>query len=108
MEVQEAKRLNIPIISRAELLGAILKLYKISICVAGAHGKTTTTALIYHILNTAKINCDLHLGGFLVESDKSYSYSKGDIIVSEACEYKDAFLKFNPTIAVVLNIEPEH
>ncbi len=108
LEVQEAKRLNIPTISRAELLGVILKLYKTSICVAGAHGKTTTTALIYHILNTAKINSDLHLGGFLVEGDKSYSYSKGGIIVSEACEYKDAFLHFKPTIAVVLNVEAEH
>ena len=50
VEVKTAKALKIPCFSRAELLGAILKMYKNVICVAGAHGKTTTTALIYEIL----------------------------------------------------------
>ena len=108
VEVLEAKKLNIPIFSRAELLGEILKTYKTPICVAGAHGKTTTTALIYSILEQAQKNPSLHLGGNLVENGKSYNYNNGEEIICEACEYKDSFLYFTPKISVILNIVPEH
>lgn len=108
IEVQTAKTLNIPIFNRAEVLGAMLKNYKTPICVAGAHGKTTTTALIYQILNEAKKEPSLHLGGNLVETGKSYEYKNGEEIVCEACEYKNSFLEFKSKIAVILNISPEH
>lgn len=108
VEVKAAKALNITCISRAELLGLILKTYKNVICVAGAHGKTTTTALIYEILKKAGKNPSLHLGGNLCSINKSYVYESKEFMVCEACEYKDAFLKFKPNVAVVLNIAPEH
>lgn len=110
VEVKWAKDLNIPCFSRAELLGEILKTYKTSICVAGAHGKTTTTALIYSILKEAKKNVDLHLGGNLIDEEamlRANEYKK-EFIVCEACEYKDAFLNLKPTIAVINNVAPEH
>ena len=112
VEVKEAQRLNIPCFSRAQLLGAILKTYKTPICVAGAHGKTTTTALIYTILKQANKNVNLHLGGTLAGNKNANELElddgKKDIIVCEACEYKDAFLNLKPAISVVTNIAPEH
>lgn len=108
IEVQTAKKLKIPTYSRAEVLGEILKNYKTPICVAGAHGKTTTTALIYEILKQANKEPSLHLGGNLVETGESYEYKSGDEIVCEACEYKNSFLEFKSKIAVILNISPEH
>ena len=107
-EVKYAKNQNIITLSRAEFLSEILKLYKTSICVSGAHGKTTTTALIYEILKQAKLNPSLHLGGNLSETNNSYAYTNADTIVCEACEYKDSFLHFNPQIGIILNIAPEH
>lgn len=107
-EVLYANMLGIKTASRAEFLAKVLKDYKIKICVSGAHGKTTTTALIYSILNQAKKQPSLHLGGNLCETGKTYKYSKKDYMVCEACEYKDAFLKLPATIGVILNIAPEH
>ena len=108
VEVKKAKELNLPVLSRAKMLGLMLKCYKISICVSGAHGKTTTTALIYHVLKTAGLNPDLHLGGFLAKEDVSFVHNNSKIIVCEACEYQDAFLELKPNISVVLNVAPEH
>lgn len=108
VEVKEAERLNIPCLSRAYFLGLILKLYNTSICVAGAHGKSTTAGLIYHILKTARLNPSLHLGADLVENETSYIYENKEYFVCEACEYKDAFLNLKPNIGIILNIAPEH
>ena len=108
VEIKKAKELNIPVISRAEFLGLVLKCYKTSICIAGAHGKTTTTALIYHILNCDKLNPSLHLGGVIKGENISHKNTNSDFIVCEACEYFDAFLHFKANIAVILNIANEH
>lgn len=108
VEIKKAKDLNVIIKSRAEFLSEILNTYKTKICVAGAHGKTTTTALIYHILKTAGLDPSLHLGANLASGGKSYEHANGDIIVCEACEYKDSFLQLSPTIGIILNIAPEH
>lgn len=107
-EVLKANELSVPTFSRAELLSQLLKTYSTSICVAGAHGKTTTTALIYSILKSGSKNPSLHLGGNLIESGMSYEYVNGEEIVCEACEYKNSFLEFFPKISVILNISPEH
>ena len=108
VEVIYAKSKNIPTLTRAEFLAEILKEYATTICVAGAHGKTTTTALTFEIFKTANLKPSLHLGGNLVETGKSFDYSQKDIMVCEACEYKDSFLNFNPKIGVILNLAPEH
>lgn len=108
VEVQKAKELGIKVLSRTELLNILLKRYKISICVSGAHGKTTTTALIYKVLCVAGLKPSLHLGGSLAENGKCGIVNNGEIIVCEACEYRDAFLNLKPSVAVVLNVAPEH
>lgn len=107
-EVTFAKMLGIKTICRAEFLGEVLKQYQNSICVAGAHGKTTTTALIYNILSQAGQSPSLHLGGKLCLNDKSFCYSGKKYMVCEACEYKDSFLHLLAKIGVVLNVAPEH
>lgn len=108
LEVQFAKNNKIPLLSRAQFLALVLNEYSTSICVSGAHGKTTTTALTYEILNQANMLPSLHLGGNLASINKGYTYSNGNTIVCEACEYKNSFLELSPQIGVILNIAPEH
>lgn len=108
IEVQYAKQNGIQTLTRAEFLAEILKEYNTTICISGAHGKTTTTALIYEILKTANFKPSLHLGGNLVETGCSYNYSQKQIMVCESCEYKDSFLNFKPSIGIILNLAPEH
>lgn len=107
-EVIYAKQNNIKTMSRAQFLSRILKEYITSICVSGAHGKTTTTAMIYEILKMANAKPSLHLGGNLAKTNQSYDYEDKNYIVCEACEYKDSFLKLSPSISVILNMAPEH
>ena len=101
-----AKKLGKKLMSRGELLGVIASDYDIVIAVAGAHGKTTTTALIYNILK--KRNPTLHLGGILKEEDTCFVYGEKRYFITEACEYHDNFLYLKPYIGVITNIEKEH
>lgn len=103
-----AKENNKKIISRGKLLGEIAQKYKNVIAVAGAHGKTTTTAMIYEILKNANKNPTLHLGGYRLEDGLNYYLGSREIFVTEACEYYDNFLNLHPKIGVVTNIEKEH
>lgn len=106
-EIEYAKKNKIKILSRAELLGHIIANYKHSICVAGAHGKSTTTAMLYSIFKSAKFDPNLHLGAYNGDN-KSFYITNSEYFISEACEYKDSFLNFYPETAVILNIEKEH
>lgn len=111
---QEDKRLKIAkeqkkkIITRGELLGEISKDYEKVIAIAGSHGKTTTTALIFHILKTANKNPTLHLGGYKIDDNKNYFVGGNEFFITEACEYCDNFLYLNPYLSIITNIEPEH
>ena len=107
-DLKYAKHLGKKILSRGELLGEISKKYKNVIAVAGSHGKTTTTALIYNVLKMAGKNPTLHLGGILKEENTNFVIGDKEYFVTEACEYCDNFLFLKPTISVVTNIEPEH
>jgi len=99
------KKLNVPIIDRADLLGWICSKFKTVIAVAGTHGKTTTATLIYEMLKKdgKKVSC--HIGA---KMDNVRLDFKDDILVVEACEYKKSFLKIKPTISVITNVECEH
>ena len=101
-----AKKLGKKLMSRGELLGEIASSYDKVIAVAGAHGKTTTTALIYNVLK--KVNPTLHLGGVLKEEDTCFVYGDKEYFITEACEYHDNFLYLKPYIGVITNIEKEH
>ena len=101
----ELKKLNIPVIDRSMALGSLLTNFKCVIAVAGTHGKSTTSALIYEILKSAGKKVSCHIGAE-VESPR---FELGDdYVVVEACEYNKSFLNIYPDMAVVTNVEPEH
>lgn len=106
-EVIQAKQLSIPIIPRAEMLAELMRI-KYSIAVSGAHGKTSTTAMISQLLNTAGLDPTVIIGGLLKGLDTNALHGKGDYIVAEADESDGSFLMYAPAIAVVTNIDREH
>jgi UDP-N-acetylmuramate--alanine ligase len=106
-EVIQAKELVIPIIPRAEMLAELMRI-KYSIAVSGAHGKTSTTAMISQILNTAGLDPTVIIGGLLQGLDTNALHGNGDFIVAEADESDGSFLKYSPAIAAVTNIDLEH
>jgi len=103
-----AKKHNKICKSRGEILGEIAKGYEKVIAVAGSHGKTTTTAMIYNILSVAGLNPTLHLGGNLCKEKTNCISGGKEFFVTEACEYYDNFLHLHPFIGVVTKIEEEH
>lgn len=106
-EVVEAKRRSIPVIPRAEMLAELGRL-KYGILVAGAHGKTTTTSLIATVLGEGGLDPTVIIGGKLKSMGSNAKLGQGDYIVAEADESDGSFLKLNPTIAVITNIDREH
>ena len=94
--------------SRGKILGQIASGYEKVIAVAGSHGKTTTTAMIYQILMCAGKNPTLHLGGYKLDDGLNFHLGDEELFVTEACEYHDNFLFLKPYISVVTNIEKEH
>lgn len=108
VEIIAARELGIPIFERAEVWGYIMRDYKEAICIAGAHGKTTTTSMVSHILLDAGIDPTIMIGGTLPEIKAGHHVGKGDVIVLESCEYYNSFHNFFPTVAVILNIDADH
>ena len=107
-EIAAALAAGIPVFERAEAWGALMRRYKNALCVAGTHGKTTTTSMCTHILLAAGRDPSVMLGGTLPILGGGHRVGHGDTIVAEACEYRDSFLAFAPTVAVVLNVEEDH
>lgn len=106
-EVLEARQMAIPVIPRAEMLAELGRL-KYGILVAGAHGKTTTTSLIATLLSEGGLDPTVVIGGKLKSMGSNARLGQGDYIVAEADESDGSFLKLNPTIAVITNIDREH
>ncbi|HEX5000185.1 MAG TPA: UDP-N-acetylmuramate--L-alanine ligase [Terriglobia bacterium] len=106
-EITEAKARKIPVIARAEMLAELARL-KYSICVAGTHGKTTTTSMVATVLDRDGRDPTIVVGGRLNTIGSNARLGKGDTIVLEADESDGSFLMLSPTIAVVTNIEPDH
>ncbi len=107
-EIVEAKKRNIPCITRAEALGALMADYPTSLAISGTHGKTTTTSMISLILDDAKYEPTILVGGILDRFGGNYKVGKGDYFVTEACEYMDSFLSLRPWMEVILNIDSDH
>lgn len=102
------KEKQIPCLSRAELLGEIMKNYELPIAIAGTHGKTTTTSMVSEILLHADTDPTLSIGGILKSIDGNIRVGHSKYFVTEACEYTNSFLHFNPKISIILNIEEDH
>lgn len=107
-EFMEVKRRGIPMLSRADLLGQMMRNYKHAIAVSGTHGKTTTTSMITEIFLKADNDPTISVGGILNSIGGNIRVGGPEFFVTEACEYTNSFLSFYPTMAVILNIEEDH
>ena len=107
-EIAGAVARGIPVYERAQAWGAIMRHYPHALCVAGTHGKTTTTSMCTHIFMAAEADPTVMIGGTLPLLHSGYRVGKGDTIILESCEYCNSFLSFFPTVAVILNVEADH
>ncbi len=107
-ELKEAINLGIKSITRAEFLGAITKEFHNVVCVAGTHGKTTTTSILAHAMLKSHADATISIGGELDLIGGNIYVGTDDYFLTEACEYTNSFLNFFPTIAVITNIEEDH
>src|SRR5271170_2643568 len=107
-EVQEARRLLIPVIPRGELLAELMRL-KYGVAIAGSHGKTTTTSMTATVLNVAGLDPTVVVGGKAASMGGSNArVGQSDFLVVESDESDGSFLKLSPILAVVTNIDREH
>ncbi|MDQ2710869.1 MAG: UDP-N-acetylmuramate--L-alanine ligase [Acidobacteriota bacterium] len=107
-EMAEARRLQVPVIPRGEMLAELMRL-KFGIAIAGSHGKTTTTSMVASILNTADMDPTVVVGGKVAAMQGSNArVGKSTILVVESDESDGSFLKLAPILAVVTNIDREH
>lgn len=96
------------ILKRAELLGEITKLSK-ALCIAGTHGKTTTSTMLAHILKQSKVDCNAFLGGIVKNYSSNLMLSdKSPLTVIEADEYDRSFHHLHPYMAVITSSDPDH
>ena len=107
-EIAEAKRLGLPIIYRADALGYMMKKYGTRIGISGSHGKSTCTAMTSHVLIASGADPTVMCGAETAEMGGAYRVGAKKDFVFEACEYKDSFLGFFPSVSVVLNIDLDH
>lgn len=107
-ELVAAKQRNIPVMTRAELLGQLMKNYQTAINVAGTHGKTTTTSMITEVLLNGELDPTISVGGILHSIGGNIRIGESDIFVTEACEYTNSFLSFFPTMNIILNVKADH
>ena len=106
-EVSEARGRRIPVIPRAEMLAELMRL-RFGICVAGAHGKTSTTSMIALVLERGGLDPTAVIGGRVSAFGSNARLGRGAYMVAEADESDRSFLKLSPSIAVVTNIDREH
>lgn len=104
----EVARLSLPNIERATLLGQLMEGFETAIGVCGAHGKTSTTAMLSQVLMECGMDPSIHIGGSLDFIGGSTRIGKSGIFLAEACEFNASFLHLRPTVAVVLNIDADH
>lgn len=107
-EIVEAKRRQIPIIQRAEMLAELMRFSKFGVAVAGSHGKTTTTSLIASILYKGGSDPTMIIGGRVNSFRSNARLGSGEFMVAEADESDGSFLKLSPTLVVVTSIDREH
>ena len=99
---------GIPSLTRAQFLGQLMNNYDYPICIAGTHGKTTTTSMLSNVLLAADVDPTITVGGILDSISGNIRIGESEYFLTEACEYCDSFLNFYPKIGVILNIEEDH
>lgn len=103
----EIKHRNIPLEKRAAVLGLISR-NRPCIAVAGTHGKTTTSAILSHLLWTAGLKCTSFLGGISTTYGTNYLQGDSDWVLAEADEYDRSFLHLHPTLLILNALDPDH
>ncbi len=106
-EVQAARLAGIPVVRRANMLAEITRL-KYTVCIAGTHGKTTTTSMVACLLDGAGVDPTVINGGIIHAYGSNYKAGESDWMVVESDESDGTFTKLSPTAAIVTNIDPEH
>ena len=99
---------GIPMLTRAELLGQIMRNYAVPVAVAGTHGKTTATSMISLMALSGSEDPTISVGGILKEINGNIRVGNSDLFIAEACEYTNSFLSLFPKVSVILNIEADH
>ncbi len=107
-ELVAVNDMKIPSLTRAQLLGQVMKYYKLPVAISGTHGKTTTTSMISEILLKADLDPTLSIGGVLKSINGNFRVGGSEYFVTEACEYTNSFLSFFPKISIILNIDADH
>ena len=107
-EYAECVKRGLPMMERAELVGQVMKNYSTAVAIAGTHGKTTTTSIASHIFLSAGLDPTISVGGILPVIGGNIRIGHSPNFITEACEYTNSFLKFFPTIGIILNIEEDH
>ncbi len=106
-ELARARALEIPIISRGEMLAELMRV-KYCVTIAGSHGKTTTTSLVATVLRQAGLDPTVVVGGKVNALGSNARLGEGDLFVAEADESDGSFLRLAPTLAIITNIDAEH
>ena len=108
VEYLAAQKHNIPMLDRAEFLGQVMLQYKNAIGISGTHGKTTTTSMVSLMMLESNFDPTISVGGILDNIEGNIRIGNSENFIVESCEYKNSFLSFNPSHAIILNIEEEH
>ena len=95
------------VVKRSDVLGAITN-SSFNICIAGTHGKTTTSTMVAHILRHSEYGCNAFLGGIAVNYNSNFWSSEKNVCVVEADEYDRSFLKLSPDMAIISSMDPDH
>jgi len=106
-ELNYFKQNNYTLLKRSDVLGLLTK-DTFNICVAGTHGKTTTSAMIAHILKDSGFGCNAYLGGIAANYDTNFWQSENPVSVVEADEYDRSFLKLQPDVAIITAMDADH
>jgi UDP-N-acetylmuramate--alanine ligase len=106
-EIMAAEKRDIPVITYAECVGALMSDRR-GVAVAGTHGKTTVTSMIVTVLKKMGLTPGFVIGGYIPAFGAGAEAGDGDLFVAEACEYNRSFLQLHPQIAVITNIEADH
>lgn len=107
-ELIAAKESGVPVLERSELLGIVTSWFDNAVCVSGTHGKTTVTSMLTQIFVEQGLDISAVIGGKLPLIHGSGRVGSSDIMVCEACEFVDTFLKLYPDISIILNIDADH
>lgn len=107
-EYAAALKKQIPMLSRAELLGQMMHNFRTPVAISGTHGKTTTTSMASYIFLEAAMDPTISVGGILDAIGGNIRVGGHDTFLTEACEYTNSFLHFFPKISVILNIDADH